>query len=187
MAALMPLIMLAALILGGCGGPPKVRTTFLRGVDLVDMTDRMAQSFAEDDVIGRRTPESEPWIISVYRVVNHTNQIMREPERWAYIGRLRAQLAQSELSEARSIVWIIPPERWPIVAEELGVPDEPYGLRMDPTHLLTAEFFSLTNTSGQGRSDAYVCSFQLLALDTGTIVWEDSWEVKRAVEGVTYD
>lgn len=151
------------------------------------MTDRMAQSFVSDDLIGRRSADDEPWIISIHRVVNHTNQIIRESEKWLYLARLRATLAQSDLAEAHSIIWIIPPERWPIVAEELGVSEEPYGLRMDPTHLLTAEFHALTRTSGHGRSDAYLCSYQLLDLDTGTIVWEDTWEVKRAVSGLTYD
>ena len=173
--------------LPGCGAAPKARTTFLRSVDLVDMTDRMAQAMASDDVIGRRSADDEPWIISMHRAVNHTNQIIRESEKWLYLARLRAMLAQSNLAAERSIIWIIPPERWPIVAEELGVSEEPYGLRMDPTHLLTAEFHALTRTSGRGRSDAYVCSYQLLDLETGAIVWEDTWEVKRAVSGLTYD
>jgi hypothetical protein len=174
-------------VLSGCGTPPKARTTFLRSVDLVDMTDRMAQSFASDEVIGQRGPADEPWIISIDRVVNHTNQIIRESEKWLYIARLRAALAQSDLAKERNIIWIIPPERWPMVAEELGVSEEPYGLRLNPTHLLTAEFHALTRTSGRGRSDAYVCSYQLLDLRTGAIVWEDTWEVKRAASGLTYD
>jgi hypothetical protein len=151
------------------------------------MTDRMAQSFASDDVIGRRTGDDEPWVISIHRVVNHTNQIIRESEKWLYLARLRAMLAQSDLAREHSIIWIIPPERWPIVAEELGVSEEPYGLRMDPTHLLTAEFHALTQTSGRGRSDAYVCDYQLLDLDSGAIIWEDAWEVKRSASGLTYD
>jgi len=187
MRSLVGLCLLVLLPLGGCGGPPRVRTTFLRSVDLIDVTDRMAQSFAGDEVIGARNPADGPWIISIHRVVNHTNQIIPDREKWLYIGRLRARLAQSELTAQRSIIWIIPPERWPIVAQELDVPEEPYGLRMNPTHLLTAEFHALTNTSGRGRSDAYVCDYQLLNLDTGAIVWEDAWEVKRAVGGLTYD
>ncbi|MCI0364155.1 MAG: hypothetical protein L0Y44_01830 [Phycisphaerales bacterium] len=171
----------------GCGAAPRAHTTFLRSVDLVEMTDTMAQSFASDEIIGERTPSDEPWVISMYRVVNHTNQIIPEREKWLYMGRLRAMLAQSDIAKARSIIWIIPPERWPIVAEELNVSDEPYGLRMKPTHLLTAEFHALTNTSGSGRSDAYVCEYQLVDLGTGTLVWDDKWEVKRAVEGRTYD
>lgn len=171
----------------GCGGPPAPHTTFLRSVDLIDMTDRMAESFAADDRIGLRTSGSEPWVISLFRVQNHTNQIIRENEKWLYLARLRAQLAQSDLARQRSIIWVIPPERWAMVAEELGVSQEPHGLRMKPTHQLTAEFHALTSTSGQGRSDAYVCSYQLLDLGTGRIEWEDKWEIKRAISGRTYD
>lgn len=171
----------------GCGAPPKTNTTFLRSVDLIDMTDKMAQSFATDDVIGTRRETDRPWVISIYRVVNHTNQIIPDREKWLYIGRLRAMLAQSDIARKRSIIWVIPPERWAMVAEELGVSEEPYGLRMNPTHQLTAEFHALTNTSGRGRSDAYVCSYQLLDLNSGKIEWEGAWEVKRAIAGKTYD
>jgi hypothetical protein len=181
------LAVLLCAALAGCGGPPEVRTTFLRSVDLVAMTDRMAESFAQDAVIGARTPESDPWIISIDRIVNHTNQIIPDGERWLYIGRLRAMLGQSQLARERRIIWIIPPERWPMIAEELGVSREPYGLRENPTHLLTAEFLALTTTSGAGRSDAYLCNYQLVDLAVGTITWEGSWEVKRAIEGRTYD
>lgn len=177
----------ALLTLGGCGGPPKVQTTFLRSVDLIDMTDRMAQSFANDEVIGKRSSTDTPWVISIYRVVNNTNQIIPDREKWLYVGRLRAMLAQSDLAKQRSIIWVIPPERWHFVAEELGVSDEPYGLRMKPTHQLTADFGALTNTSGRGRTDAYLCDYQLLDLNSGTIAWEDKWEVKRSVAGKTYD
>ena len=151
------------------------------------MTDRMAQSFAGDEVIGKRSAGDEPWVISVYRIVNHTNQIIPDREKWLYTARLRAMLAQSDFADKRSIIWVIPPERWPIIAEELGVSEEPYGLRMNPTHQLTAEFHALTNTSGLGRSDAYFCDYQLLDLQTGTMIWEDAWEVKRHASGLTYD
>ena len=75
---------------------------------------------------------------------------------------------------------------WSIIAAETGDP-EPHGLRMSPTHLLTAEFSVLTNTSAQGRSDTYLCAYELVDLESGRMVWQDSWEVKRAVSGRTYD
>jgi hypothetical protein len=186
-ACLLVLLCVACLPVGCASGPPKIKTTFLRSVDLVDMTDRMAQSFAGNDVITARDAHDEPWIVSFYRIVNHTNQIIPEREKWLYIARLRAQLAQSRIADQRRIIWIIPPERWAMVAEELDVSEEPYGLRMNPTHLLTAEFNTLTTTSGRGRSDTYVCSYQLIDLRTGVITWEDAWEVKRQAVGVTYD
>ncbi len=177
----------ALLPLSGCGSAPKAQTTFLRSVDLVDMTDRMAESFAHNSIMTNRGQSDQAWIISINRVTNHTNQIIPDREKWLYIARLRAQLAQSNIARERSLVWIIPPECWPMVAEELGVAHEPYGLRMNPTHQLTAEFYALTNTSGQGRSDAYMCDYQLVDLASGQLVWEDKWEVKRAIAGRTYD
>ena len=128
---------------GGCMSAPIVRTTFLGSVDLVEMTDRMAESFASDPLFAGRTDADETWVISVYRVVNHTNQIVPDREKWLYIGRLRAQLAQTDVAERYRLVWVIPPERWSMVAEELGTSQEPFGLRMDPTHLLGAEFHAL--------------------------------------------
>lgn len=181
------MIALSCVMLAGCGGSPKVKTTFLNSVDLVDMTDRMAESFASKGRVADRSASDEPWVISMYRMVNHTNEIIPDGEKWLYLARLRARLAQSNIAHDRNLVWIIPPERWPMVARELNVNEEPYGLRMQPTHLLTAEFSALTNTSGRGRSDAYFCSYQLMDLGTGTIAWEDKWEVKKAVTGRTYD
>lgn len=167
--------------------PPRIQTTFLQSVDLVDMTDRMAESFVRDPIISARTTSEERWVISISRVVNHTNQLIPDNQKWLYVGRLRASLAQTDVSKQRSLIWVIPPERWPIVARELGVSEEPYGLRMNPTHQLTAEFHTLTNTSAMVRSDAYLCSYQLVDLRSGTITWEDSWEVKRVETGLSYD
>ncbi|MEM7227591.1 MAG: hypothetical protein AAF432_02135 [Planctomycetota bacterium] len=171
----------------GCSGPPRVKTPFLTSVDLVDMTDRMAESFANDPVIGARSSTDERWVVSLFRVVNHTNQIIPEREKWLYTGRLRALLARSDVADKRSIVWIIPPERWNVVRQELPDQTEPFGLRLDPTHLLTAEFTALTTTSARGRSDAYLCSFELVDLIDGRVIWEDAWEVKRAIEGLSFD
>lgn len=173
-------------ILSGCAGPPRTQTTFLRAADLVEMTDRMAASFAETDAIASRTPSSPPWVVSIDRVVNHTNQVIPDREKWLYIGRLRTRLAEARVGADMNITWVVPPERWPIIAEELGR-DEPAGLRLPPTHVLTATFSSLTNTSGAGRSDAYLCRYELVDLDGGRIVWSDAWEVKRAIGGRTYD
>jgi hypothetical protein len=176
-----------AAVLSGCGGAPAARTTFLQSVDLVNMTDRMAESFSHNDAITRRSPSDPPWIVSFSKIENQTNQIIPEREKWLYIGRLRALLAESDVAKAHHIIWIIPPEEWPMIAQELGVSNEPYGLRMHPTHQLTGKFGTLTNTSGKGRSDLYVCGYQLIDLRDGRIVWEGTWEVKRAISGKTYD
>jgi hypothetical protein len=177
---------LSALCALGCA-PPKVQTSFLRSVDLVEMTTRMSESFAATPAIAGRTAASPRWLISIDKVANNTNQIIPENEKWAYIGRLRAQLAQSRISDERNLVWIVPPERWPEIAHEIDASAEPRDLRTPPTHLLTATFSALTTTSGFGRTDAYLCAFQLVDLRDGVLVWEDAWEVKRGTAGRTWD
>jgi len=147
----------------------------------------MAESFASDEVLGARTPVDDPMIISLYRIVNHTNEVIPEREKWLYAGRLRAVLARSAMAERHSIIWIIPPDRWQAVADALPDPERPNLMRLDPTHVLTAEFNALTNTTARGRSDTYVCSYQLIDINTGSLTWEDSWEVKRSITGLTFD
>lgn len=180
-------LLAAALLLASCGAPPKVRTTFLGSVDLVEMTDRMAESLATAPAIAERDADAAPWVLSMERVANYTNQIIPDREKWLYLARLRALLAQTSIARDHALVWVIPPERWTIVREELPDATEPYGLRLPPTHQVTAEFHALTATSASGRSDTYVCAYQLIDLATGTILWEDRWETKRAVAGTTWD
>ncbi|HMN95178.1 MAG TPA: hypothetical protein PKC90_01740 [Phycisphaerales bacterium] len=182
----------AAVAVGAAGSlwscaPPKVQTTFLTNVDLVDMTERMATSFAASPAMQARTRESPRWIISIDRVDNRTNQIIPEDQKWIFVGRLRALLAATRLTDQKNLAWIVPQEKWAIIQQELRMYGEPPELRMRPTHLMTAQFSALTTTSGAGRSDAYFCSFQLVDLATGGLVWEDGWEVKREVVGKTYD
>ena len=174
--------MLVAVTCVACSAP-EVRTTFLGSVDLVDMTDRMADSFADDPVIGRRSEASETWVVSIDRVVNHTDQVLPGRENGRYATRLRAKWAEDDIARQRSIVWVGPPERWPAAAGEL----ESKHRRLPPTHLLAAEFQTLTLTSAAGRSDTYVCAFQLTDLGDGRLVWEDLWEVKYAVQGLTWN
>ena len=171
----------------GCGGAPQARTTFLRGVDLVDMTDRMGESFAQSDALAQRSAADDLWIVSLSKVTNQTSQIIPEGERWLYLARLRSALSQARVGGDRGIIWIIPAEKWSMIQGETDLPDEPFGVREDPTHVMTAEFHSLTRTGPEGRSDMYVCSYQLIDLGDGRLVWEDSWEVKRAVRGLTFD
>lgn len=179
------LCLCGSIALAGCSGAPKARTTFLNSVDLIEMTDRMAESFASDEGMRERSSQSSQWIVSIDRMHNLTNQVIPEREKWLYIARLRAVLQQSPIARERNIIWVIPPERWHIVQAELG--DAPHELRRTPTHEMTAEFGALTNTSGKGRSDAYLCEYQLIDMHDGRIVWSDSWEVKRSVSGKTYD
>jgi len=182
---------MAAIVIAGAsgcaGGPPEVRTTFLRAVDLIEMTDRMAASLAGAPAITERGSDSDRWVVAMERISNRTNQLITDGEKWLYVARLRSRLAAADLSDRVNLIWVMPPERWAEVVDELDDPREPLELRTAPTHQLTGTFLALTTTSGAGRSDTTVSSYQLVDLATGELVWEDAWEVKRAVSGRTYD
>jgi len=52
---------------------------------------------------------------------------------------------------------------------------------------LTGELSALSKASGGSRSDYILMSFQLIDTETGDIIWEDLYEVKRVgITGVAY-
>lgn len=176
-----------AALTGGCAGPPRTATTFLRSIDLQEMTDQVASSFAHSDAMAQRDAATDdPWVISIYRIANHTNQIIRDTEKWLYVERMRGLLAQSDVGRRRNIIWVYPAEQWRHIADAVDR-DEPDGLRWPPTHQLTGTFGALTVTSEAGRSDTYICTYELVDLETGYVIWEDWFEVKRAISGRTWD
>src|SRR5688572_28473670 len=70
-------------VVHGCAAPPEpgaAASTFLRSVDLIEMTDKMAQSFASDTLIGNRWSDDQPWVISIFRIVNHQSDHSRARE-----------------------------------------------------------------------------------------------------------
>ncbi len=161
----------------GCS-PPQVNTTRLGAVDLVAMTDQMAASLVNQPEIAARSADAEPWVVTIYRVINRTNDYLPEGERWAFVARLRAALARSNALAQRNIRWVLPAGREPA---ERG------GTRATPTHALTATFSSLTIADRNIRSDTYVCAYQLTDLRNDQVIWEDRYEVKYVVERTKFD
>jgi len=76
----------------------------------------------------------------------------------------------------RNIAFIVPAERRANVEHEGHTREA-----LKPTHALAATFYGLTTATRSGRTDTYVCAFQLLDLSDDRVRWEDSYEVKRAV------
>ncbi|MBI1369582.1 MAG: hypothetical protein GC162_13120 [Planctomycetes bacterium] len=161
------------LTLAACGAP-QVNNTRLDAADLVAMSDQMTASLIASPAVVARTAASEPWIISMDRVSNQSNDIIPDREKWAFIARLRAQLSQSRALSERNLKFVLSYNTAGEVAERVGD-------RITPTHLLTATFYSATVANHQTRSDTYLCAFQLMSAKDDQILWEDKYEIKRAV------
>jgi hypothetical protein len=167
----------------GCS-PPQVNTTRLDSVDLVAMTDRMTASLVNTPAIAARTADSPRWVITIYRVFNQTSDYLPESERWAFVARLRAQLAEAEALDRRNIDFVMPAAK----ADAAGAaPARAAPTRVTPTHALTATFHALTVSNRNNRSDTYVCVYQLVDLGNDQLVWADRYEVKYAVERNKFD
>jgi PBP1b-binding outer membrane lipoprotein LpoB len=158
----------------GCAAP-RIQTTQLTSTDVVEMTDNMTASLTSDEVVSARSPQSDTWVFSIDRVRNLTEHPMSMNERWGTMARLRSRLAQTDFARERNIVWILPPDLGQQYASDSY---DSSAQRRLPTHSLHATFYSDTNTSLAGRSDAYLCAFTLTDLATGLVIWEDSFEVK---------
>jgi len=64
------------------------------------------------------------------------------------------------------------------------VPLGPAPEAINPQFALTAVFSSLTQETSKGRSDFYVCRYELSDLQTRGVLWSDSYKVKKsAVKG----
>ena len=170
------LMLLVCLAAAGCSAP-RINTTRLGSIDLVNMTDQMTASLMQTPAVGLRSPASDPWRVTIDRVSNQTQDILPEGEKRAFIARLRAQLSQEPTLRQHQIHFIAPADQRQQTAE---LHTDAVVIR--PTHALTATFYSASHFGRAARSDAYLAAFQLLDLVTNQIVWEDRYEVKYAVE-----
>jgi hypothetical protein len=161
------------LLFGGCSAP-QIQNTRLGSEDLVKMTDRMTKSLLAYDVIRSRNSESPAWIMGLDRVSNRTNDIMPDREKWAFMARLRGELASAKGLRDRNVRFVLSRDRSQALAERTAP-------RVQPTHLLTATFYAVTTATRSARSDAYLCTFQLMEASSTKILWEDKYELKRAV------
>jgi hypothetical protein len=170
-------LMIAAGLLAACSSP-QISTTRLSSADLVAMTDRMAASLRASPAVASRSADAAPWFIAIDRLVNQSSDIVPDGQKRAFLARLRALLSQTPALAQRQIIFIASADRRDELSSlATGVPtDSPR-----PTHELIATLYSVSSADPRHRSDAYLAAFSLLDLATAQVLWEDSYEVKRAV------
>ncbi|MCE9591117.1 MAG: hypothetical protein K8S99_11395 [Planctomycetes bacterium] len=176
----------ALLLLAACAPSRSTRMTVS---DWEVMGSAMAASLAQSPAITRRTPASEPWVVSIDKVQNLTSDVMTEGEQWGIIARLRGTLPMRALKDQKNIAFVIPPEQMKKVQQSgaaAGV-DGQFGERRKPTHLMTATFRSVTRAQAERRTELYYAEFELLDIHDGVPVWTDRFEYKREAVGHVWD
>ncbi|HEY8750894.1 MAG TPA: hypothetical protein VIM11_23120 [Tepidisphaeraceae bacterium] len=181
---LTPLLLLLAGLFSGCTSAVESgHNTLLNSVDLVQMTDKMVRSIVADAQVQAAISKVGPLKIVIQPVDNQlTAEILPRGQAEAFTARVRALLSQKN---PQQFVWILNREEfYDLRGKELDVPLGPAPEAINPQFALTAVFSSLTQETSKGRSDFYVCRYELSDLQTRGVLWSDSYKVKKsAVKG----
>jgi PBP1b-binding outer membrane lipoprotein LpoB len=171
--------------LNGCASAVQAgQNTALNGADLVAMTDDMSMKIIASPAVQEAIAREGALRVVVEPVVNDmVAEILPKGPADAFTARLRFLLSKHAPSQ---FTWIMNRGAfYSLRNQELtGVDLGPSPDALNPEYALTATFTSLTTENTQGRSDYYVCSFELTNLQTRTLLWSDKYEVqKKTVRG----
>lgn len=183
------MVLLFWVTLAGCASGPAGQSTRLSIDDFEAMTQAMAQSLISSDALAGRGPDSKPWVVSIDKVLNLSDDVMTVNEQWSIMAQVRGAAPIRAFWDEKAVRFVLPPER---VAELRDSPDatdfaDGFGAERRVTHTMTATFRSVTRAQAKKRSDLYYCQFDLLDLATGEPVWSDRFEFKRQARGHVWD
>jgi PBP1b-binding outer membrane lipoprotein LpoB len=176
-----------SVMLAGCAGPainPHARSTFLNSHDLVNMTDQMAASIASDPIITKITAR-HPMVIVLTPLKNDTNELIPRDQGDTFLHRVRVLLTAHQ-SLRRHFEFVLNPATFNRLQKQEGISTAQLGPRAGrvlPQYALQATFYADTKVAPKYRSDYYLCTFFLTNIHSGRIIWEGSYETKKAVHG----
>ena len=174
----------------GCatGPDPKAKNTALDAGNLVEITQKMAQSLAVEPRVQAVIQKEGPLKVVVEPVENHLRaEVLPRGPADAFTARLRVLLSKSAPD---SFTWIMNRDAFnSLRKKELENPASHLDLgpspeSIQPRYALYAEFHSLANEDSEHRSSDYLCVYKLTDLQSRVILWTDKYELKKvAVKG----
>jgi hypothetical protein len=165
-------------------------TTRFTADDFDAMTEAMAQSLLRSEALRERGANSEPWVVSIQKVLNLSSDVVPEREQWSIMAQLRGATPIRDLRAHKNVSFVLPAERVVALRESEDAPefhDEGFAAERKPTHVMTATFRSATRAVEKARTDVYYTEFEILDLATHQPVWQDRFEFKRAAKGAVWD
>lgn len=182
MRAIQAVILCACL--AGCAGAPQ--STQMTSGDLEVTTAAMARDLAGSRFLAERGPDSERMVVAINKVENLSSDLMPAGEQWMLMERVKGSLPIVELGRQKNIAFVIPAEHLR-EGRERGTLPEGFAAGRRPTHEMAATFHSGTRVAGLDRTDAYLVEYRITDLATGELVWNGTFEFKRAAAGLAYD
>ena len=182
-AALRTLIILMLamplLLLAGCASAVQAGTnTALDDVDLIRMTDDMAQKIMASPAIQQAYASAGALSVVVQPVQNKmTAEVLPRGPAEAFSARVRVLLSKHAPDH---FVWVMNRDSFNFLrSAELDADLGPAPGAIQPRYALVPEFHSLTTENRDRRSSGYLCTYQLTDLVDRTILWTGSYEVKK--------
>jgi Peptidoglycan-synthase activator LpoB len=174
------LALLTAMAVGCSTAVSSGHNTALDSVDLVAMTDQMAQGMATDPRINQEVAAQGPLTVVCLPVENQlTGEIIPRGQAEAYTARVRDLLSKKAPDR---FTWIMNRDEFnDLRQQELqGVSLGPSPDAVQPHYALHAVFQSLTQEDAAHRSDYYLCVYRLTDLQNRTELWSGRYEVKKS-------
>lgn len=180
MDLLRSLLLIVPMLAAGCASAlASGHNTALDSIDLTQMTDQMAASIVGDARVQAAVREQGTLRVVVEPVQNEMEaEILPRGQAEAFIARVRYLLSRHNGS---SFAWVMNRDDfYELRKRELDVPLGPSPEAVNPRYALVARFRSLADETSKGRSDSYLCIYELSDLQTRSILWTDKYEVKKA-------
>ena len=162
-------------------------STRLTTGDVRDMSVELAASLAMSELLSERGPESARMVVAIDRVENLSSDVVPVSEQWYLMERIRASTPLQALASQRNIGFVIPAEHLRQLRERAGAEAALAMERRAPTHAMRGTLRSITRAIALARTDLYSFECRIIDLASGDVVWSDSFELKRAAAGLSYD
>lgn len=166
-------VLLICFAVGACRNAPK--TTQLQGIDLLETTEVMAASLESSLFFQECSAEEDGVLLSYQKAENRSADLLTPSEQWLFVERV---IDSEMIKELRN--------KYDVVVVRSAQKDNLAGSRT-VTHLMTAVVTTITRDEYKDRTDAYKCQYEVTNLQTGEVVWSDSFEIKRIASGISWD
>ena len=164
-----------------CGCTSAVQSghsTALDSVDLVRMTDDMAEKIVADPDVQAAIAREGQLAVVVQPVENRmVAEVLPRGPAQAFTARVRVLLSRHAKDR---FLWVMNRDAfYDLRAREVDMDLGPAPERVQPRYALTSIFSSLTKEDLKRRSAYYLCEYQLTDLAGGNLLWSGSYEVKK--------
>lgn len=179
------LSVVAASVLGGCAGAPK--SSRLSVGDIEFTAQELSAKLTDSTFLADRNGESPRMVVAINKVENLTTDVIPEADEWYIMERVRGSRPMEALKRLRNIVFVVPIDHIRGGQAQASEFDRLVALGRRPTHEMSATFHSAVRSSGENRTDVYLCEMRITDMTSRELVFLESVEFKKTATGKAYD